>query len=538
MRKVFSLAFIFALFLAGPSLACSDHEYEGWPGICYPKVGGTVGDAFEKAKKELANFESDARTWIQTGKCGGDICDAFKAAVQFTKAQIVDRYNSIGKAAERFAEGKPLDAIWHITTDSLRDTDKNAAEAARQSRVLQATGTVAASVYGGPAGAAAYTAWLTYHATGNIGDALKAGVITYATASALKGLDEIKMTGAEGVAARAALTGAVNGAAVAAAGGNQDQVKAAFGMGVTSVLIREGYRKLTSFELNDQRLRSSTGQAYCLAEVPDASYFNDPSSPAGCFAPRDAYVFKDGKLEMKGDGPQIIFSKLDPDRPHVGVWGKENITPYNVVAENSAAMTGVSRLPGWNAMAVAHDVLAEGIEVDILGPANYATSVATIPPALVLTYVGSGRSVYDMIHDTAVEQAKKRDQKNNAPSQPSNGGQSSTTVPSGVEDQPVEMSHFFCGRQATDQADLTERTDIVVETAVTGTLEDRPYNKLCEVRQKAKGVWYTLGHAHYEKNYCHKVAERIIRRRQSLENNCYGSIGLKAATVNSAAAEE
>jgi hypothetical protein len=85
------------------------------------------------------------------------------------------------------------------------------------------------------------------------------------------------------MAAKAVLTGAVNGAAVAAAGGDEKAVKAAFGLGVATVMIREGYRKLTDLELDKHRLRSSTGEAYCLAEVPD---FSGPAK--SCWAPKSA----------------------------------------------------------------------------------------------------------------------------------------------------------------------------------------------------------------------------------------------------------
>ena len=511
-----------------PALACPDDQYEGWPGICYPKVGGSVGQAWEKLKRETANFERDVRVWIETGKCGGDICDAFAAAVDFAKSEIVDAGESLKNAGERLSEGKPIDALWHLSTDPLKNSQENAAEAAMRSRVLQATGQVAASVYGGPAGAAGYTAWLTYHATGgNVGDALKAGVISGVSAYALQGIDEIDLAGGEGVVARAVLTGAVNGTAVALAGGDQKSIQAAVGIGITSVVIREGYRKLTDFELNKQRLRASTGEAYCLGARPDSTYLDVPGSPAGCFAPRETYI---RGADGKGDFDMKKFSSLDPDRPHVGVFADGTEGPLNIAAENSGVMTGISRLPGWNAMAVGHDVLASNLEIDILGPLNTVSSVATIPPAVVITYIASGETIHDMIRDAAKRSENADDgPRLQFPARAASGAAESSMQPPETP-KPIEMTHIICQRDGGVVQAGTARTDLQIETSVAGTFDDRPFSRVCEIRQLTNGVWYELGHAHHEKNYCHRLAERIVKRRQKLGSSCYGSVGMKSPT--------
>ena len=459
-----TLAFAFLLFLGfstGAS-ACPDGQSRGAFGWCYPNVGGEVGKAWEEGKQELANFERDARTWLETGKCGGDICDAFAAAIEFGKDQITDTGKSLEAAGKRLSEGKPIDAVWHLQTDYFKNTEENAADAAKRSRVLMATGQVAASVYGGPGGAAAYTAWLAYRTTGNLDDALKAGLISGISSAALGEISNINLDGAEGVVARSVLTGAVSGAAVAAAGGNDADIRAAIAMGAVTVLIREGYRKLTDLELDENRLRSSTGEAYCLAEKPTADYLNG-SVTVGCFAPPTAYTRNaDGSAELNRTGDPIVdFKQLDPDRPHVGVWAKADTGPLNVNAENSGFMTGISRLPGWNAMAVGHDELSAQMNFDLLpGGVGIVPTVLTIPPAVVATYIGTGYQIHDTIRDTF---KKKQDENQNAHALAS-AKIHSVKEPKDAfavgDTRPTETLHLICGLETSAPGTLEKRTDI------------------------------------------------------------------------------
>lgn len=531
MARVAVAVVIATLLASGQAMACPDGQSRGAFGWCYPNVGGDVGDAWEKGKQEIANFERDVRTWIETGQCGGDICDAFAAAVEFGEAQIEDIGASIERAGERLAEGKPLDAIWHLHTDYLNNTQENAAQAAFRSRVLAATGQVAAAAYGGYGGAAAYTAWLTYNATGNVGDALKAGIISGAVVYAAGGVNSIKLTGASGIAARSILSGAVNGAAIAASGGTDADIRAAVGMGVATVLIREGYRELTSFELDEKRLRSSTGEAYCLAESPPAAYFTDASAASECFAPRSTYIRQsDGTYRFD----QTKFRQLNPDRPHVGVWARQTEPLHNVAAENSGMMTGISRLPGWNAMAVGHDELSVQMRFDLLpGGTGIVPTVATIPPSVVLTYVGSGGPVHDAIREAFVRRQREREiaSATTAPSSSAaalNARPATTaaTVEIPFNEAPTEVLHVFCGIRSGERPELDRRTDIVVNVSVTGDPQGRSH-RVCEVRQRSNGRWYELGHAHYQRNYCHAVAERIARQRIRSGHACYGSVGLR-----------
>ncbi len=528
------LAILIILAATESALACPDGQSKGTFGWCYPNVGGDVGKAWEKGKKELDNFKDDALTWIKTGKCGGDICDAFSSAVQFGKDEVTDFGISIKNASDRLQEGKPLDAIWHLQTDFFKNSQENAADAAKRSRVLLATGQVAASVYGGPQGAAAYTAWLTYNTTGSLNDALKAGIIAGVSSAALGRVSEINLADTAGIVAKSILTGAVNGVAVAASGGSDAEIRTAMGMGIATIMIREGYKKLTSFELNENRLRSSTGEAYCLAE--------DPRSGLPCLPPQDAYKFNpdDGSMIYKNGHPDIDFTKLDPDRPHVGIWAKADTSKFNVTAENSKIMTGVSRLPGWNAMAVAHDVLSDKMNFDLLpGGLGIVPTIATIPPALVVTYMGSGYQLQDTIRNIFVKNPHP-DKSNNISladknriniSQTLFKKSSDSNVAFSITDtKPTETLHLFCGIEGKEPGQLSNRTDVLVRVAADGRTRGSKKN-ICEIKQLSKGVWYELGHAHYQINYCHKVAERIAKKRQEQGSSCFASTGLVMAEV-------
>ena len=525
-RSSLALACLFAV--SGTASACPEGQSRGMFGWCYPNIGGEVGKTWEKGKKEASNFENDIRVWIETGKCGGDLCDALDASLKFGKHQVEDFGGSLERAADRLKEGKPLDALWHLHTDYVVNTQENAAEAAQRSAVLRATGQIAATVYGGYQGAAAYTAWLTYHATGSLNEAMRAGIISGASAAALDTLSSLDFEGVRRVAAEAILTSTINGIAVAASGGDEQAVREAVALAMTTVVLREGYRKLTNLDLDKQRLKSSTGSAYCLAEVPTPEYLNGGPGPS-CLAPPSAYARRaDGSVEYEGNGPKVNFKLLDPDRPHVGTWGSEKLSPLNVVAENSAFMTGVSRLPGWNAMSVVHDELSIQMKFDLL-PGGIIPTIATIPPAMVATYVGSGNSIHDSIRDTFAKRAQERKQSlaaNGAEKRPAPRiDDASTRMLPLLTTGPTERMHLICGFEGNAAGTLQNRTDVLVIVAADGEplAED---GRICDVQQRTGDRLYALGHAHHQINYCHGVAERIALNRQRRGGVCFASTGM------------
>ncbi|WP_244510670.1 hypothetical protein [Microvirga guangxiensis] len=88
---------------------------------------------------------------------------------------------------------------------------------------------IAASTYGGPAGAAAFAAWYTNKKTGDLDHAIRGGVIAGAASAGYANTSAMPSGTVGEVAKKALFTGAVGGVAFAAAGGNDAAVCDAFG---------------------------------------------------------------------------------------------------------------------------------------------------------------------------------------------------------------------------------------------------------------------------------------------------------------------
>ena len=215
----------------------------------------------------------------------GDIVDAAKAVQKFETQTVKDQASSIKEGLHRKDIGS---ALWSIATSPAKNANKNAMAAVQESKLLAVTMNVAATFYGGPAGAAAYAAWIAYNSSGgNMTCALRVGVtqgvISAATGAlanmpagtptdlATKNLATIavhdaiaKLRGAPsedarqallgvlisevptaemGTVQRALVTGAMGGASVAAAGGDHKMIKYAFFDSGGNVLIRRRSRK-------------------------------------------------------------------------------------------------------------------------------------------------------------------------------------------------------------------------------------------------------------------------------------------------------
>jgi hypothetical protein len=125
-------------------------------------------------------------TGNEAGRAGRNLNKAAIAAGHFLENQTQAVGKTLSDAEKRVRDGKLIDAIWHVSTDPLRHSEENLAEAVSESKLLNCIATAAASIYGGPAGAAAYASWFTYKQTGNLQLALKAGVIAGATAQGLQ----------------------------------------------------------------------------------------------------------------------------------------------------------------------------------------------------------------------------------------------------------------------------------------------------------------------------------------------------------------
>jgi hypothetical protein len=470
--------------------------------------------AGEKVVKETGNAFEDFRKLVETGKCGGDICDALDAAKNFSVDQVKDTNESLSKAGERLREGKPIDALWHLQTDQLNNSQENAAEAAKRSQLLRSTGQIAAGAYGGPGGAAAYAAWLTYSETKQLGLALKTGLITGVTSYA----SEFANTVGGDIALRTVMSGAIAGTAVAAAGGKKEDIEQAVARGALSMLIREGYREMTDYKLDRNMLKSSQGKAYCLEA--------DPNSGLDCLPPKNAYI-RDarGQIVKNAKGkPQVDVRKLEPSRPHVGMATSAPDGGFLGATETSQTMTTVSRLPGWNAMAFAHDVFASktpGISTAI----DMGYVVGTIPPFVVLTYEGAGGGVHDMIRGAAVKQGAAASPAERSGSQdiaPHPAG-SAPSSPSTVR----EMTHMICRKSNQTKVFLMDSS-----LAPGGRVDNEA--GVCRIDQLLGQRWVKLWHAHHQPHTCVVEINSIVEHQKKMGYRCVASLGLQQDAVQSA----
>ncbi|TAY69174.1 hypothetical protein [Rhizobium leguminosarum] len=513
----------------------------------------------KKTFKEIGNAAEDIRILVEEGKCGGDICVALTATADFVEASIQDTGKAVEDAGKRLSEGKPLDAMWHLSIAPYDIQQENAAKAAMKSSVLRAVGQAAATAYGGPQGAAAYAAWLTYHQTGgNLELALKAGAIAGATSYAMSAIskdvefvDVAKDIKVDEILQRAVMTGAISGTAVALSGGDEEQIKQAFTAGALTSVIRDGYKELTKSNLEDN-MKASTGAAYCLKANPNAE--SAPGQRLGCLPEPGAYVAKDGNsIQFRDDGtideasiehdprsgnPKIDMTKLDSQRPHVGTWSSvANEGPLGA-GETSGFMTGISRIPGMNGMAVAHDIFDDRYNTSTNIVLETAIRVGTIAPFVVMTYEGAGLSVQESIRNAIAKPRGGNEAVVVAtPNEPSQGitvsGKDVSEAQQGKAPDssvPVEIRHLYCKRDHSPAKNILMEIDLKRE-------QPKKYSeRVCRIDQYLGGDhWASIWHAHYQKSFCiNKFNDMAIRYVQR-DFTCYTNLGVRFDPTTSTA---
>lgn len=386
-----------------------------------PNAGGDIAKVFEKGKKEtgkvlskgakeLGNAAEDTVKTITTGKPHGDIAKTVVNAVDDTGREIGRAGRNINDAAiasghflenqaqavgttlsdaeKRVREGKIVDAIWRLSTDPLKHTEKNVGEAVTESSLLNNVATAAASIYGGPSGAAAYASWYTYKQTGDLELALKAGVIAGATAQGLKMVDGMPSSTTDELTRKTLASASIGGAAVAASGGEEEDIIEAFIKGAALTTAREYYKNMTDEEIN--------GRAPTKGSIPK------PELDPNIKHEYTVLVDNDGKpiLDSTGKHYQIDIRSLPRDVSHVGLATTEPQAGFFSGAESSAPMQAVAKLPYMNDMAYFHDQWAavaqmEGLEVQ-----------ATIIPATILTITGSDTPLINQATQENLENRK------------------------------------------------------------------------------------------------------------------------------------
>ena len=321
--------------------------------------------------KKIDRLEKDTKNGVdklvkELENAGGNIEETVSASGTYIDRQIRASRDLYIETYERIKDGDILEAGWHLTVDPFKNTEENAARATLESSGLRLIGQVAASAYGGPAGAAAFSGWYTYNATGGDFDAaLKGGVITGLTSMAFAEINELPPSQ---FTEKVALTTATGTAATAASGGDSDDILKAAALSGGMVIAQEVYKKTTGHKLDSEAQKASKGDPYCKLSL------NQNCSPTN----------------TKGEFT-VNVKEMEIRRPHVGIGVDTGARVLIGTGENSYLMQGLSKIPGFNAMAYFHDEWATGMS-------SFNTKL-TILPAIAMTYIGTEAPISMHIQD-------------------------------------------------------------------------------------------------------------------------------------------
>ncbi|MBG8555023.1 hypothetical protein [Hymenobacter guriensis] len=358
-------------------------------GVAINQVGRATGQAAAVATRTVENGLQDATRTAgkagkdivaETGRVGHHTIDLGEAVGMYVERNVSGTVETLSDAENRLREGKILDAMFHVALDPLTKQEEAAFLATQQSGWLNTAGATAASAYGGPAGAAAYASWQTYKATGGNAElALRAGIIAGLTSNSMQGVGAMPVDATK----KAVLAGSIGGFAIAASGGDADDIRDGFIKGGGMVLVQDAYLNYTNQPLDTS---PATGDPYCMS----------PSDPS-CASLKNAYFRDpDGKL-------QFDPSRLNRNASFVGIGSDPNNPPQfgtsiPMASDQSTLMRAVAKVPGMNAMGLFHDkwVVSWGMSA--------AANKATIFPAIVLTYTGTDAALTKQIAETIASQ--------------------------------------------------------------------------------------------------------------------------------------
>lgn len=371
-------------------------------GIAIHDLGKATGKAADDARRTIEKGLQDASRESgragkniveETGRVGSNTVDIFKAIEKYTTTNINGTLEIAKSTEQRIREGKFLDAVFHAALDPLTVKEEAAFMATQQSKYLNTAAATAASVYGGPGGAAAYAAWQTYKVSGGNAElAFRAGIITGLTSSALKGVGEMNGIEIKDMVQKSVLAGTVGGLAIAASGGSEEDIKRGFILGGGMVLVQDLYQNYVGHPLEAS---PATKDPYCIS-------LNDPT----CNTLRNAYY-------TDSDGNQVFdASKLDRNASHVGMGttfdrnGKPIILEKGIkwysASDQSTLMRTVAKVPGMNAMGLFHDKFVVSWAIsDNIG------NQLTIYPAMLFTYLGTDGGIITKIAETNSQDQRK-----------------------------------------------------------------------------------------------------------------------------------
>lgn len=346
------------------------------------EVAGRIGTdtwnatnrAISDTGRALEKAYSDTEEEVQ--RVGPHLEDTAHALGHYVENTVNGLGDGLTDAERRIRQGKFVDAVWHLSLAPVTTTEKAASAAFIESSYLRTIGQVAASTYGGPGGAAAFSAWLVYKQTGDLNLAVRVGVITGLSAAASTAAAEIPRDEAYGQLKRVIVMGAIGGAGVAAAGGDEKAVLNGFLAGGAMVVLQDTYEDMTKHALDPRA--SKDVAAYCTSAT----------------ASGDCTPVPPGAWAKKPNGETYVdMTKVDPRVPAVGL---KNSKPF--ISEDSILMKTISKAPGMQAGAILHDTWH-------MTWAPQGILQATFVPAFAIAYYGTVAPLQGQIAETAVENA-------------------------------------------------------------------------------------------------------------------------------------
>lgn len=474
--------------------------------------------AGQDTEKTVAQAGKDVESNI--AKSGRDVEDAAHAVGTYVDRQTQSTVRNYEKAFDRIREGKFVDAVWHAALDPLNDQQKNMAMASMESSLIRTVGQTAASAYGGPQGAAAYAAWLTYHQTGgNINAAIQVGLITGITAQAYGDLNKHMTVNEYNIYQKTLVVSTVGAVGVAAAGGSPDDIKNGFLAAGAMVLVQDHYKNKTSKDLGKQKelqesqMPSRDGYPYCTTGY------------AGACTP----VPEDAILERGKDGlpSKLDRTKIDVRVDSVGVQGSAGLG-----GEFSKPMIIASKIPGVQGMSVMHDQWV--LDYRLEG----AAIPTTIVPAIIVYYTGTGAPYYDLQRQTVIEKTLRAQVKADAGKAPEDPSAQLTPEQIAAVSPVVNETNFT-------RPDPTSIVDSYVcalpQTANQMVVEefDTPNPFVCRVlylngaAQTSKPIWY----ARHETGFCAREAAKLSKKLEWLGMKCIQQDGSKKLLAESKVAQ-
>ena len=379
--------------IGNPKITVSEPKVVvGNPTVTIKDPFGNMATIVEKAGKDFQTTirKAGTDTAAEVGKAGKTLEEAAVAIEKFTERQVGGYSQALTDAQRRLREGKVIDALFHAALDPQLNTEENLAKATQESKLLDIVAATSASAYGGPGGASAYAAWSTYKKTGDADLAFRVGLITGVSNEGFSAVRSMPTFTVSDSVRKAVVSGTIGGLAIAASGGDETAIRKAFLITGGMVLVQDGYREYTGHELNPEGAKK---EPYCMLA--------DPKVNASCGPPQYAYVRDQNDLVIYEKGlPKIDISKLDPERSYVGKWyepGKK----IGLSSDNHLLMKSIAKVPGMNAMGLFHDQWAYSWDMNTL------TSVTSIVPAIVLTYMGTVGPINAEIRKTNIESNDK-----------------------------------------------------------------------------------------------------------------------------------